>query len=658
MKYLLSFFIFTLWVSDGGFRPPNRIPVEAEKKPPSARSGKDRALFVLVNTYKDSLHYQNFRNDAGNPIKDGRAIAMLLKERYGFEIEVLENPSLSQIGDTINEYAARYQKNEWDSTGQLLIYFSGHGESVRQNGYFITPQTRHEDLKTTALSYALWRPDLATIPCKHIMVAIDACFSGTFDPKWFNRDKNNDLRRRPGEMTDGQKLVANHALFTTRMFFTSATEVRSPEISNFARKFQEGLIAGGGKDGILTSTELFTYIEQANPRPHRGEFEGDDPGSSFLFFNTDYKPEKPGIQTIFDDIDAWKKAKLENTAAAYEAYLKDFPEGEFVEVAQIRLPKLVVQTLPDDSTHQFVRWADLVDPKQIAEIKRHLCELGLLDPNCIGDVNTPFHPDCSTDPVLGKDTRTAIKNYCLLAGIEFNDSLIMANLPDRLNSTDPVTFLPVEFADAAGDDSDIRLAKRVLRYMRDQGYWIARGPNMYNIVYVEGMDVDGKTNDNAFDRWNDRRLVIQIKQGGKPLLVLNNLCATEPGLYYTMNPLNPAGAAHLAFGQYKAWVVGLHKGSTPALVQRAELRFVRDSNKNGLRDTDDLVDIASSNGLNQYSLAERVTPEMVGKYNAGCLVGNNYENHLAFIDRIKTDSRYEANAGYLFMSTLIDGKAL
>jgi hypothetical protein len=259
---------------------------------------------------------------------------------------------------------------------------------------------------------------------------------------------------------------------------------------------------------------------------------------------------------------------------------------------------------------------------------------------------------------MGSNTRAAIISYCRLAGIGVNDSLILANLPDRLAKTNPNTFLPVEFANAANDDPNTRLAKRVLRYMRDQGYWIARGSDMYNIVYVEGMDENGKVNADDIDEWNDRRLVIRIRPGGKPELVRNDLCTTEPGRFYTVNPLNPAGAARLAFGQYKAWVLGLHHGRLPALVQRAELRFYRDSNKSGKRDSQDLVEVASTNGINQDPIKEGIKPTKVGSYSAGCLAGYNYDDHISFINLVKTDSRYEANAGYLFISTLIDGKSM
>ncbi|HNL39769.1 MAG TPA: caspase family protein, partial [Saprospiraceae bacterium] len=131
MRWVLPTSLLVVWLCGARLLPAHRpVAAREEWRMPAARAGKDRALFFLVNEYNDPL-YDDFKNPEGNPIKDGHAIAKLLREQYGFETEILENPSLGDIGDKINEYAARYLSNEWDSTGQLMIYFSGHGESVR-----------------------------------------------------------------------------------------------------------------------------------------------------------------------------------------------------------------------------------------------------------------------------------------------------------------------------------------------------------------------------------------------------------------------------------------------------------------------------------------------------------------------------------------------
>jgi uncharacterized protein (TIGR02145 family) len=216
-----------------------------------------------------------------NPIADAKAIAQELERTYNFATEVVENPNIDEIEAKLKLYSNRFANNELDQNGQLFIYFSGHGVVDNQNGFFLAKDSDPDKLSRTAFAYEYWRPFINNISCKHILVAIDACFSGTFDPYWWSR--SGGPFKRPGELSDSEKLIANHAQYTTRLFFTSAAETESPDQSNFARKLLEGLRSGGGADNILTSTELFAYLELANPKPHRGEFGKNEAGSSFLF---------------------------------------------------------------------------------------------------------------------------------------------------------------------------------------------------------------------------------------------------------------------------------------------------------------------------------------------------------------------------------------
>ncbi|MBP6825623.1 MAG: hypothetical protein KA165_03590 [Saprospiraceae bacterium] len=289
------------------------------------------------------------------------------------------------------------------------------------------------------------------------------------------------------------------------------------------------------------------------------------------------------------------------------------------------------------------------------ELQSRLCDLGILDPIFKGDKDTPFGPAAKADGVIGPMTRNALFEFCKLAKIDYVDKLLPVSLTKALVSAHPDTFLPVTFDNKFGNNAKTRLAKRILRCLRAKNFWIARSPNAYNIVYIEGVNSDGNENADHFDEWNDRRFVIRIKPGGKPEIVINDQATTEPGKFYTNNPENAQGAARIAFGQYKAWVDGLHKGVQPALVQRAEVRVHRDLDKNGKRSKSDPVDVGDWFGINQHSTSPNVTPQLIGKYSAGCLVGQEYAAHLKFLSTVRKDFRYKLNKGYLFISAVIAG---
>ena len=94
----------------------------------SDRNGKDLALFFAVENYD---HWSQLYN----PIDDAEEIAQDLEELYGFETEVIKNPSRNRIYDKLDAY----QRKAYAKDAQLLIFFSGHGDFIegKGEGFFI-----------------------------------------------------------------------------------------------------------------------------------------------------------------------------------------------------------------------------------------------------------------------------------------------------------------------------------------------------------------------------------------------------------------------------------------------------------------------------------------------------------------------------------------
>jgi hypothetical protein len=186
----------------------------------------------------------------------------------------------------------------------------------------------------------------------------------------------------------------------------------------------------------------------------------------------------------------------------------------------------------------------------------------------------------------------------------------------------------------------------ILKHMAGKGYRI----RALNIVYLEGCDPDTfKLNSDRLDQWNDVRMIIRQSNGE---IMLCASATTEPGATYTYNPMNPGGAARIAFGQYRdAWELGIHGVAFPheALIQCGELKVYRDFNQDGMR-VGDAIDMGSHFGINQHSTSN--APENVGAWSAGCLVGRHYSTHQQFMSICKgMGNRY-------FDTTILDASEL
>lgn len=210
-------------------------------------------------------------------------------------------------------------------------------------------------------------------------------------------------------------------------------------------------------------------------------------------------------------------------------------------------------------------------------------------------------------------------------------------------------------------------AKALVNHMQDKGYKVFEGSKKFNLIHIEGMDLDGTANADQFDRWNDLRLIFEIASDGSMAIVGKWIATTEPGAYYTYNPMNRKGAARIALAQFTAWQMGTHGRARPhkALVQTGGAVTVhRDFNKDGSR-TNDRLDTGYF-GINihaDYDKRRNLTKEQlrgvpIKLASAGCEVVRSFQDHLLSMSILEGDVRYQANRKFVFTNATLDGSKL
>lgn len=241
----------------------------------SAGTGTTRALLFATNVY------DNFK-DLINPVIDGKAIGEELKANYISETEVVINATLYEILTRLREYATfKYSPED-----NLIIFFAGHGiyDVVFKEGYVISSDSEYNDLvRTTYLSHSNLRTIINNIPCQHILLIMDVCFGGTFDPGIASRSRAADMYAD----LSNEEFIKRKKKYKTRLYLTSGGKEYVPDgrpghHSPFARRLLEALRNYGGQDRILTINEMLTYVQKINPQPCFGEFGDNEPGSDFI----------------------------------------------------------------------------------------------------------------------------------------------------------------------------------------------------------------------------------------------------------------------------------------------------------------------------------------------------------------------------------------
>jgi hypothetical protein len=223
--------------------------------------------------------YDNW-NDLVNPIIDAGSIARELEERYGFEVEVIENVSQNDVFVKLRQYAQRNYKPQ----DQLFVFFAGHGhyDEVYGEGYIVASNSLAKDeAKTSYISHNRLRSNINNIPCQHIFLVMDACFGGTFDPELAGA-------RSVYEEANNRDYLVKKLSKKTRKYLTSGSkEYVSDGVagnhSPFAVKLLEALKTNGGDDRILVLDELKLNMERLPTTPRYGTFGDDEQGSDFVF---------------------------------------------------------------------------------------------------------------------------------------------------------------------------------------------------------------------------------------------------------------------------------------------------------------------------------------------------------------------------------------
>lgn len=201
------------------------------------------------------------------------------------------------------------------------------------------------------------------------------------------------------------------------------------------------------------------------------------------------------------------------------------------------------------------------------------------------------------------------------------------------------------------------LADKIIYYMKREGYQVFTGKGNYNIIYIEGMNLDEIPNDNKPDEFNDLRLVIEVIND-QPRIVNKWEATTEPGIYYTENPQDFRGAFRIQVGQYTAWQLNYHWGSggdvQEALIQVKPISGYRDYYQSYKRDGDVYTGLYD---INQHH-ANNSSFDNIGLYGAGCLVGRTKAGHEEFLEILKSDIRYQKNPNFVFTTTVILANSL
>ena len=276
---------------------------------------------------------------------DAEAMAELLRERYGFQVELLIDATRADIISALARKRAQLTEND-----NLLIYYAGHGilDIDSGEGYWL-PVDAERSNPVNWIALTSITAQLRAMSAKHVMVIADSCYSGVL-----TRGTEADL-----------KTGAERTAWLTRM------NARRSRTALTSGGLEPVLDAGGGKysvfanavletlrtnTGVLDGQSLFNAIKRpvvvnADQTPEYADVRkaGHD-GGDFLFVPlkvdvtvtvvTPQATPTGEAVTAQQEMLFWQSIQSGTDPAMFEAYLAQYPSGSFAVLARLKLEQL------------------------------------------------------------------------------------------------------------------------------------------------------------------------------------------------------------------------------------------------------------------------------------------------------------------------------
>lgn len=290
----------------------------------SAAATADASRLALVfgnSAYRDS--------PLTNPGNDARAIAGLLSQA-GFSVDSQLNATRAGMIAAIEKFGAAIQRPE---TKQVVFYYAGHGVQLDWRNYLMPVDAvveKADQLKQRCVDLGMLLGLLGKARDKTFIIILDACRNNPFGRVYRPQRKGLSQFDAP---------VGSLLAYATSPGYTASdgtgqnglyTENLIRELSQRNVRIEDALkrvrlnvrLASNGEQIPWETTSLESDV--------------------FLFSEGQKKLSDAELeQQIEADVAAWTRVKASRNIDDWVVYLRNFPNGRFAEIGQVRLGRLL-----------------------------------------------------------------------------------------------------------------------------------------------------------------------------------------------------------------------------------------------------------------------------------------------------------------------------
>jgi len=334
-------------------------PALALPKARAASADASRLALVIGNgAYRDAT--------LANPVNDGRAMAALIGQA-GFSVSSLQDANRADMVAAIQRFGDLVRRPQ---TREVIFYYAGHGAQLDWRNYLLPVDAEvssAEEIKQRCIDLGQLLGEFGEAKGKTFVIILDACRNNPFGSAYRPQQKGLSqfdapagsllaYATAPGQVaSDG---AGKNGLYTENLLRELSR--RGARIEDALKRVRLNVrLASQGMQIPWETTSLETDV--------------------YLFGDGDKKLSAAELeQQIESDLAAWNAIKSSQEIDDWVKYLRDFPNGRFAEIAQMRLARLLASA--EKPAGAFAAPSPAVD-KPAIEIKAGVAAPQLLQPS-------------------------------------------------------------------------------------------------------------------------------------------------------------------------------------------------------------------------------------------------------------------------------------
>lgn len=266
-------------------------------------------------------------------VNDAEQIAALLEQAHGYQVRRLPCGGVQATLDEFRRLLNTTMRDEIGEHDRLLFYFAGHGKALDGEdgpvGVLVPQDARLED-RNSFLPMTELHDALAILPCRHMLLILDCCFSGSF--RW---SATRDLGQLP-DIVYQERFARYTQDAAWQVIASSAADQLAWDFDSEKRKhslFAAALLRGlqgeadliprakNGKpagDGVITTSELHLYLRHEVEQQSIAAGMRQTPGlwplkkhdkGEFIFLVPGGVPDLPPAPELTEELNPWRGLK-------------------------------------------------------------------------------------------------------------------------------------------------------------------------------------------------------------------------------------------------------------------------------------------------------------------------------------------------------------